>query len=142
MVFAVLDTLEDARATALGRLFAGVRVSAGGVARRVVRRGRLRGLAAAALIAYLRGLRLTGRVRTDGDVPRGTVRVRGLVRGSLEVGRGGSVTGRLGGRAVRSRPVRLVTTAQAEGRVPAAGPARRPSPGRAGRRLAGQGLHR
>ena len=75
-------------------------------------------------------------------MPRGTVRVRGLVRGSLEVGRGGSVTGRLGGRAVRSRPVRLVTTAQAEGHVPAAGPARRPSPGRAGRRLAGQGLHR
>ena len=73
--------------------------------------------------AYLRGLRLSGRVRTDGDVPRGTVRVRGLVRGTLEIGRGGAVTGTLGGRAVRSRQVRLVTTARAggAGRVPAAG---------------------
>ena len=142
MVFAVLDTLEDARATSLGRLFAGVRVSAGGL-----RGGSFAASASGASLrlrsyAYLRGLRLSGRVRTDGDVPRGTVRVRGLVRGDARGRPRRRRHGTLGGRAVRSRPVRLVTTAQAEGRVPAAGPARRPSPGRAGRQLAGQGLHR
>ena len=143
VVFAVLDTLEDARATSLARLFAGVRVSAGGL-----RGGAFAASASGASLrlrsyAYLRGLRLSGRVRTDGDVPRGTVRVRGLTRGTLEIGRSGAVTGTLGGRAVRSRQVRLVTTARAggAGRVPAAGLVAW-SPDRAERHLGGQGLHR
>jgi pimeloyl-ACP methyl ester carboxylesterase len=111
-VFAVLDTLTDARLSALQALFAGLQVSGGGL------RGgsfsgqasfdgrlRLRGY------AFVPGLRVTGSLSTSEGVISGTVRVGGAANGTLKVSRRGTVTGVLGGRRVRFRPTRRAAAA-------------------------------
>jgi pimeloyl-ACP methyl ester carboxylesterase len=111
-LFAVLDTVTDARLAALQALFAGVQVNGGGL------RGgsfsgqasfdgrlRLRGY------AFVPGLRVTGSLSTTDGAISGTVRVTGIAHGTLRISRRGSVTGVLGGRRVRYRPTRRAAAA-------------------------------
>ena len=104
-VFAVLDTLTDARLSALQALFAGLQVTGGGLrggsfSGESSFDGRLR------LHGYefVPGLRVTGSLSTSEGVISGTVRVSGAANGTLKVSRRGTVTGDLGGRRVRFRP--------------------------------------
>jgi hypothetical protein len=111
-VFAVLDTLTDARLSALQALFAGLQVSGGGL-----RGGSFSGQASfdgrlrLHGYAFVPGLRVTGSLSTSEGVISGTVRVSGAVNGTLKVSRRGTVTGVLGGRRVRFRPTRRAAAA-------------------------------
>jgi pimeloyl-ACP methyl ester carboxylesterase len=112
-LFAVLDTVEDARLSALESLFAGVAMQGGGL-----RAGRYSAGSQLADIrlhgyAYLPGLRVTGTIKTGSREPTGTVRVRGRrgLSGSLRLDGRGGATGRLGGRAVHYRPSARVSAA-------------------------------
>jgi pimeloyl-ACP methyl ester carboxylesterase len=119
-VFAVLDTVKDARVSALESLFANVAPAGGGL-----RAGRYSAGAQLADIrlhnyAYLPGLRVTGTVKTGTREPAGVVRVRGArgLSGSLRLDGRGGATGRLGGHAVHYRP-RARVSAAADHRVDA-----------------------
>lgn len=102
-LFAALDTVSDARVTLLQCLFAGLDTRAGGL-----HGGWLSAPASLASLrlrrySYLRGLRVSGRLRlTDAGVS-GRVSVTGAtraLRGTLRLFADGRVRGRLGGRAV------------------------------------------
>jgi pimeloyl-ACP methyl ester carboxylesterase len=111
-LFAVLDTLTDARLSALQALFAGLQVSGGGL-----RGGSFSGQASfdgrlrLHGYAFVPGLRVSGSLSTTEGVISGTVRVAGTVHGTLRVSRRGTVTGVLGGRRVRLRPARRAAAA-------------------------------
>ena len=111
-LFAVLDTVTDARLSALQALFAGVQVSGGGLrggsfSGQASFEGRLRLRA----YAFVPGLRVSGSVSaTDGAIS-GTVHVSGTAHGTLRISRRGTVTGVLGGRRVRFKPSRRAAAA-------------------------------
>ncbi len=105
VLFAVLDTTSDARASALELLFAGLGVRGGGLYG-----GRFSGAASIDgdlslhRYAYVPGVRVTGRLRaTRSGRLKGTVRVGGIEAGTLTLDGRGGARGRLGGRAVRYR---------------------------------------
>jgi hypothetical protein len=111
-VFAVLDTLTDARLSALQALFAGLQVRGGGLrggsfSAEASFDGRLRLHG----YAFVPGLDVTGSLSTSEGVISGTVRVSGAAHGTLKVSRRGTVTGVLGGRRVRFRPTRRAAAA-------------------------------
>jgi pimeloyl-ACP methyl ester carboxylesterase len=142
IVFGVLDTVVDARVTALQTLYAGFDP---------VRGGGLRGGTFSASIdegrfdlrryQYLDGLRVTGRLLAEGENDvRGRVRVDGPGRldGWLRLDRRGGVRGRIGGRAVRYRPGASASAAAAGARPRLAGrplPSLRAAAARLARRL-------
>jgi pimeloyl-ACP methyl ester carboxylesterase len=111
-VFAVLDTVLDARVAALQALFAGFKnVQAGGLYGGTVSAPpSFSGALSLRGYAYVPGLRVTGRLTSfaDGRVG-GTVRVRGRTRatsGTLTLTLAGGARGTLGGRKVRYTPRR------------------------------------
>jgi pimeloyl-ACP methyl ester carboxylesterase len=109
-VFAVLDTVLDARIAALQTLFAGFHsIRAGGLwGGSVSAPASFNGALTLRHYAYVRGLRVTGRLTAfaDGRI-RGTVRVHGRTRattGTLTLDLRGGAHGTLGGRLVRWEP--------------------------------------
>lgn len=111
-VFAVLDTVLDARVAALQALFAGFRrVRAGGLYGGTVSApASFDGRLALSRYAYVPGLRVSGRLTTFGDGRvGGTVRVQGRTRatsGTLRLTLGGGASGTIGGRPVHYVPGR------------------------------------
>jgi pimeloyl-ACP methyl ester carboxylesterase len=111
-VFAVLDTVTDARLAALQTLFAGLEVQGGGLrggsfSGQASFEGRLR----LRRYSFVPGLRVTGSLSTSEGTISGTVRVSGTAHGTLRISRRGTVTGTLGGRHVRYRPRRGAVSA-------------------------------
>ena len=104
-LFAVLDTLLDARVTSLQALLAGLSARGGGLhGGRFDAGSGLDGDLRLRRYAYLSGLRVTGRVDDGSGAPVGTVRVdgpSGATSGVLRLDARGGVSGRMGGRAVR-----------------------------------------
>jgi pimeloyl-ACP methyl ester carboxylesterase len=111
-LFAVLDTITDARLAALQTLFAGLQVQGGGLrggsfSGQASFEGRLR----LRRYAFVPGLRVSGSLSTSEGTISGTVRVSGTAHGTLRISRRGTVTGTLGGRHVRYRPKRRAVSA-------------------------------
>jgi pimeloyl-ACP methyl ester carboxylesterase len=111
-LFAVLDTITDARLAALQTLFAGLQVRGGGLrggsfSGQASFEGRLR----LRRYAFVPGLRVSGSLSTSEGTISGTVRVTGTAHGTLRITRRGAVTGTLGGRHVRFRPKRRAAAA-------------------------------
>ena len=111
-LFAVLDTVTDARLAALQTLFAGLQVQGGGLrggsfSGEASFEGRLR----LRQYAFVPGLRVTGSLSTSEGTISGTVHVSGSAHGTLRISRRGSVTGTLGGRHVSYRPTRRAAAA-------------------------------
>ena len=112
VLFAVLDTVTDARLSALQALFAGVEVNGGGLrggsfSGQAGFEGRLR----LRSYAFVPGLRVSGSLSSSDGAISGTVRVTGAAHGTLRISSRGSVSGVLGGRRVRYRPARRAATA-------------------------------
>ncbi|HEU4978455.1 MAG TPA: alpha/beta fold hydrolase [Solirubrobacteraceae bacterium] len=111
-LFAVLDTVLDARVAALQALFAGFKQVRGGglYGGTVSAPASFDGRLTLSRYSYLRGLRVSGRLTTFGDGRvGGTVRVQGRTRatsGRLRLTLGGGAIGTLGGRHVRYVPGR------------------------------------
>ena len=111
-LFAVLDTVTDARLAALQTLFAGLQVRGGGLrggsfSAQASFEGRLR----LSRYAFVPGLRVSGSLASSSGAISGTVHVSGTANGTLKISRGGTVTGTLGGRHVRYRPKRQAASA-------------------------------
>ncbi len=111
-LFAVLDTVTDARLSALQTLFAGLQVRGGGLrggsfSGEASFEGRLR----LRDYAFVPGLRVSGSLASSSGAISGTVHVRGTANGTLKISRSGTVTGTLGGRHVRYRPKRSAAAA-------------------------------
>jgi pimeloyl-ACP methyl ester carboxylesterase len=111
-LFAVLDTVTDARLSALQALFAGVQINGGGLrggsfSGQASFEGRLR----LRSYAFVPGLRVSGSLSSTEGAISGTVHVSGVAHGSLRISSRGSVTGVLGGRHVRYRPTRRAAAA-------------------------------
>ena len=111
-LFAVLDTVTDARLTALQALFAGLQVRGGGLrggsfSGQASFEGRLR----LRRYAFVPGLRVSGSLSSSDGAISGTVHVTGVAHGTLKISRRGTVTGVLGGRHVRYRPTRRAAAA-------------------------------
>jgi pimeloyl-ACP methyl ester carboxylesterase len=105
-VYAVLDTLLDARVAALQAVLSGLRARGGGLhGGRYDAGSGLDGRLRLRRYSYLSGLRVSGRVDDETGQPVGTVRVSGPrgTSGVLRLDARGGATGRLGGRAVRFR---------------------------------------
>jgi len=103
-LFAVLDSVDDARVSALEAVYAGLSPKSGG----------LRGGSESATdafdgtmtlrrYAYVPGVRLSGTLTVHGAKVSGTIRVSGHESGTLRIAAGGA-SGTLGGRAVRYLP--------------------------------------
>jgi pimeloyl-ACP methyl ester carboxylesterase len=117
-LFAVLDTVQDARLTSLQQLYASLPARGGGLrGGRFSGPGDLDGALRLRRYAYLAGLRVTGRLNASGSEITGRVSVRGPrgTSGSLRLTANG-VTGRLGGRAVRYRVRSGASVVAASGR--------------------------
>jgi pimeloyl-ACP methyl ester carboxylesterase len=111
-LFAVLDTVTDARLSALQALFAGIQVNGGGLrggsfSGQSSFEGRLR----LRSYAFVPGLHVTGSLSTSEGTISGTVRVSGVAHGTLKISRRGTVTGVLGGRRVHYKPARRAAAA-------------------------------
>jgi pimeloyl-ACP methyl ester carboxylesterase len=111
-LFAVLDTVTDARLTALQALFAGLQVTGGGLrggsfSAQASFEGRLR----LRSYAFVPGLRVSGSLSTSEGLISGTVHITGAAHGTLKISRRGTVTGVLGGRSVRYKPTRRAAAA-------------------------------
>jgi len=111
-LFAVLDTVTDARLGALQALFAGLQVRGGGLrggsfSGEASFEGRLR----LRSYAFVPGLRVSGSLSTSEGLISGTVHVTGAANGTLKISRRGTVTGTLGGRRVRYKPARRAAAA-------------------------------
>ena len=111
-LFAVLDTVTDARLAALQTLFAGLQVRGGGLrggsfSAQASFEGRLR----LRRYAFVPGLRVSGSLASSSGSISGTVHVSGTANGTLKISRGGTVTGTLGGRHVHYRPTRQAASA-------------------------------
>jgi len=111
-VFAVLDTVTDARLAALQTLFAGLQARGGGLrggsfSAQASFEGRLR----LSGYAFVPGLRVSGSLSSSEGAISGTVHVSGTATGTLKISRSGTVTGTLGGRHVRFRPKRRAASA-------------------------------
>jgi pimeloyl-ACP methyl ester carboxylesterase len=112
VLFAVLDTVTDARLAALQALFAGLQVSGGGLrggsfSGQASFEGRLRLHG----YAFVPGLRVSGSLSTSEGRISGTVRVTGTAHGTVRISRRGSATGVLGGRPFHFRPTRRAAAA-------------------------------
>jgi hypothetical protein len=108
-VFAVLDTVSDARLTLLQHIYGGLDESGGGLRGGSFTALNLDSTAPALVLrryAYVPGVRVTGRLILGGGSPHGTVGISGRYTGHLAIGGDGGVVGRLGGRTVRYRPGR------------------------------------
>jgi hypothetical protein len=104
-LFAVLDTVTDARLSALQTLFAGLEVRGGGLrggsfSGQASFEGRLR----LRRYAFVPGLHVSGSLASSSGSISGTVHVSGTANGTLKISRSGTVTGTLGGHHVRYRP--------------------------------------
>jgi pimeloyl-ACP methyl ester carboxylesterase len=114
-VFATLDTVEEARLTAIQFALAGIDARGGGL-----RSGSF-GLDGEVLrlrdYAFVPGIRLTGSVRITTRSPRGHVRVRGPngTSGELDLDSRGGARGRIGGKRVRYRAPRSRSAAASSG---------------------------
>lgn len=111
-LFAVLDTVTDARLAALQTLFAGLQVRGGGLrggsfSAQASFEGRLR----LRRYSFVPGLRVSGSLESSSGSISGTVHVSGTANGTLKISRGGTVTGTLGGRHVHYRPTRQAASA-------------------------------
>jgi pimeloyl-ACP methyl ester carboxylesterase len=111
-LFAVLDTITDARFSALQTLYAGLQVSGGGLrggsfSGQASFEGRLR----LRSYAFVPGLHVTGSLSTSEGTISGTVHVTGTAHGTLKISRRGTVTGVLGGRRVHYKPSRRAAAA-------------------------------
>ncbi|MGZ8633134.1 MAG: alpha/beta fold hydrolase [Solirubrobacteraceae bacterium] len=112
VLFAVLDTVTDARLGALQALFAGVPVSGGGL-----RGGSFSGQASfegslrLRSYAFVPGLRVSGSLSTADGAISGTIHVTGTAHGTLRISRRGPVSGEHGGPRVRYRPARQAAAA-------------------------------
>jgi pimeloyl-ACP methyl ester carboxylesterase len=124
LLFASLDTIVDAQISALQTLYAGfTRIQGGGL-----RGGRFSASSDGAHLRLHRyelvpGVRVSGvlRASTTEDVGTITVDGPGDLDGTLRITAKGTVTGRLGGRAVRYTPgARGAAAARGTGRVPSA----------------------
>ncbi|MGZ4267624.1 MAG: alpha/beta hydrolase [Solirubrobacteraceae bacterium] len=142
VLFAVLDTGQDARASSLELLFAGLGVRGGGLYG-----GRFSGQAALDgdlrlhRYAYVPGVRVTGVLRASrtGQL-KGRVRVDGTEPGTLTLDGRGGAKGRLGGHAVRYRQPGTSAAAAATRVGGARMPVWRPSPDQLARHLRQQRL--
>jgi pimeloyl-ACP methyl ester carboxylesterase len=138
LLFAALDTIVDAQVSALQTLYAGYANLQGGG----LRGGRFSASADGARLrlhgyALVPGVRVSGVLPAAADKDVGTVTVDGPGRldGALRIGAKGTVSGRLGGRAVRYAPqTHSAAAARGSGRVSAA--VRIPSRALARRQLA------
>ncbi len=115
-LFAVMDSVSDARVSALEAVYAGWSPSGGGLRGGsfsaddgFVGRLDLHGY------SFLPGLRLTGRLIENGPKVRGRVSVAGKYAGYVQLASDGSATGRLGGRNFSYRP--LAGVERGRGRV-------------------------
>jgi len=111
-LFAVLDTVTDARLAALQTLFAGLQVRGGGLrggsfSAQASFEGRLR----LRDYAFVPGLRVSGSLSSSQGSISGTVHVSGTANGTLKISSRGTVTGTLGGRHVHYRPTRRAASA-------------------------------
>jgi pimeloyl-ACP methyl ester carboxylesterase len=111
-LFAVLDTVTDARLSALQALFSGLEVRGGGLrggsfSGQASFEGRLR----LRRYAFVPGLRVSGSLSTSEGTISGTVHVTGTAHGTLKISRSGTVTGVLGGRRVRYKATRRAAAA-------------------------------
>ncbi len=103
-LFAALDSVDDARVSALEAVYAGFSPSSGGLrGGSVSATDAFDGTMTLRRYAYVPGVRLTGTLRVSGEQVTGTVRVAGHEAGTLHIASGGAV-GVLGGRSVRYRP--------------------------------------
>lgn len=102
VLFAVLDTSSDARASALELLFSGLAVRGGGLyGGRFSGASSLDGDLVLHGYSYVPGVRVTGRLQgTQSGRLKGTVRVAGKQPGTLTLDGRGGARGRLGGHAV------------------------------------------
>jgi pimeloyl-ACP methyl ester carboxylesterase len=122
VLFAALDTIVDAQVSTLQTLYAGYSHLQGGG----LRGGRFSASSDGARLRLHRyelvpGLRVSGTLRASESKDAGTVTVDGPGRldGTLRLGGGGVVTGRLDGRAVRYAPrTHSAAAARGSGRVP------------------------
>jgi pimeloyl-ACP methyl ester carboxylesterase len=108
VLFAALDTAEDARLSALQALFAGLQVRGGGLHGGWFTGGdAIEGTIRVHRYSYLAGVRITGTLRASGRELRGRLSVLSRrMSGTLRLDGHGGAAGRLGGRAVRYRPAR------------------------------------
>ena len=116
-VFAILETVDEARLVAVQYAFAGIEPRGGGLRAghfALAGRGdavRLHGY------AFVPGVRVTGTLDITGLFPSGTVRLQGPrgTSGKLVLDARGGARGRLGGRRVRYRGTRGLASAAAAG---------------------------
>ena len=106
-LFAVMETVEDARLTSLESLFGGFDASGGGLhGGGFTATDAFEGTLKLHRVSYLEGLRVSGSVKLDGTSITGTVKVSGLARGTLKLDAGGGASGVLNGGRVRYRAAR------------------------------------
>lgn len=114
-LFAALDSVDDARVSALEAVYAGFSPSSGGL-----RGGSLSatdafdGTMTLRRYAYVPGVRLSGTLRVKGVHVSGTLQIAGREAGTLHLA-GGGASGVLGGRAVRYRTGRASAAGGAHG---------------------------
>jgi pimeloyl-ACP methyl ester carboxylesterase len=106
-LFAVMETVEDARLTSLESLFGGFDASGGGLhGGGFAATDAFSGTLNLRRVSYLKGLRVSGAVKLDGTDVTGTVTVSGLANGKLTLDARGGASGVLNGHRVRFRPSR------------------------------------
>lgn len=104
VLFAALETVEDARLTALESVFGGFDASGGGLhGGGFSADDAFSGTLTLRRVSYLAGLRVSGAVDVSGQAPTGTIQVSGLMTGTLRLDASGGAQGTLGGKPVRYR---------------------------------------
>lgn len=104
VLFAALETVEDARLSALEALYGGFAPSGGGLhGGGFSATDAFDGKLTLHNVSYLKGLRVSGVLKLNGPEAKGTVTVSGLSSGTLAIDAAGGAVGRLGGRHVRYR---------------------------------------
>ncbi len=103
-LFAVMETVDDARLTSLESLYGGFAASGGGLhGGSFSASNAFAGTLTLRAASYLKGLRVSGRVKFDGPDVTGSVRVAGLARGTITLDAKGNAGGVLDGHRVRYR---------------------------------------
>ena len=104
LLFAAMETVEDARVTSLEALFGGFAASGGGLSGGGFRSsGVFKGTLHLKRVEYLDELRVTGDVAFDRSRFSGTITLSGAARGTLRLDERGGAAGVIDGRAVRYR---------------------------------------
>ncbi len=115
-LFAVLDTVQEARIAGLLYALAGLAPRGGGLRAGRFALGGDGDTISLHDYAYVPGVRITGTLSIGGIFPRGDVRVRGPgIGGTLALSSRGGARGRLGGRRVRYRGPGGMSAAAATG---------------------------